>query len=102
MTISLYQPRLHTSEYESVPGTKVLFMQSPQCLLNNLSRSYECHEKRAHILDLYLIHSCLLFGIIKLTVYVPRGLCLDRDFYYDIVASISLMHYLTASVPIKT
>ena len=45
----------------------------------------------------YLIKSCLLFGIIKLIVPVPRGLCLDRDLCCEIVPSLSwlsLRHYL--------
>ena len=45
----------------------------------------------------YLIKSCLLFGIIKLIVPVPRELCLDRDLCCEIVPSLSwlsLRHYL--------
>ena len=40
-------------------------------------------------------HSKLpFFGIIKLIVHVPRGLCLDKDFCCEIVPSLSLGHYL--------
>ena len=48
-------------------------------------------------LDLYMqmSHSKLpFFGIIKLIVHVPRGRCLDRDFYCEIVPKLSLGHYL--------
>ena len=38
--------------------------------------------------------SCLLFGIVKLIVLVPRGLCFDGDLRCEILPSISLGHVI--------